>query len=141
MFGKPVLITAAAICSALLTHALDARHPKVAIEYTVGADGVIRHGTGAFGSKVTLSKEYSVGDIVDQDGPAASGGIGVVDGTQTTFNLTYTPIGLSAVSVYVDGLHQRLGLDYNINGKAITFAEAPAAGSTIDVQYRGEFVQ
>jgi|SRR5581483_11585663 len=86
-----------------------------------------------------LSKEYTVADVVENDGAAP--GIGVVDGTNKTFTTTYAALGDASLSVYVNGLLQSETDDYILNGKTIAFVTAPAAGERITVRYRGEFSQ
>jgi len=69
----------------------------------------------------------------EADGPPPA--IGVVDGTNVTFTLSYAPVG--PVDVFLNGLHMRAGLDYTLAGAVLTFtpAQTPAAGDHIDVSY------
>lgn len=61
---------------------------------------------------------------------------GAIDGVNTVFTLSLTPQPGSE-QVFVNGVRQNRGADndYIIEGKTITFNEAPAAGSVILVDY------
>lgn len=62
---------------------------------------------------------------------------GTVNGTNTLFTLTSTPIYNQAVFVFINGLIQRQGTDYNVSGSNIDFAASstPAVGSRLYVIY------
>jgi hypothetical protein len=60
---------------------------------------------------------------------------GAIDGSNTVFTLSSTPLEGEAVDVYLDGLKQIPGEDYSISGVTITFVVAPAAGQTLKVDY------
>lgn len=71
--------------------------------------------------------------FVDADAPS-----GIVDGANTLFTLSAAPDPASSLAVYRNGLLQKIGLDYTLNGSAITFvlAAAPQAGDTLLASYR-----
>ena len=75
---------------------------------------------------------------------AALGGIpvtretpsGVVDGTNPTFTLAFTPI-LDSEEVFVNGiLRENNGADYSISGAVITMITIPESGDYVRVSYR-----
>lgn len=57
------------------------------------------------------------------------------DGTKTTFLLTYVPKAPETVYVYLNGLRQRYGTHYTVNGIFINFVEPPNAGDSLFVDY------
>jgi hypothetical protein len=63
--------------------------------------------------------------------------VGVIDGSNATFELTSTPIPNSE-HIYLNGLLQDSGVyeDYVINGNVITFNDAPFPGMKIRCSYR-----
>jgi hypothetical protein len=75
----------------------------------------------------------SAPSFVDGDSPA-----GIVDGANTTFSLSSMPEPVSSLAVYRNGLLQKVGLDYNINGRSLVFvaAAAPQPGDTLLASYR-----
>ena len=71
----------------------------------------------------------------------ASGDGGYVDvtrdsytanGSQTTFNISQTPIDQNYALVFVDRVYQR-NTDYSTSGNVLTFTSAPDANSTVDI--------
>lgn len=60
------------------------------------------------------------------------------DGSETVFNLAYTPVSAAKVYIYVDGVKQVLTTDYTISGKVVTFLSAPADASRILAMYEVE---
>jgi len=54
-----------------------------------------------------------------------------VNGSNTTMALSSTPIGVSNVVVFIDGVYQRPTTDYTLNGSTITFTTAPHNGATV----------
>lgn len=60
---------------------------------------------------------------------------GVIDGVNTTFTLSQSPINNSSLIVSQDGLTLVQGVDYTIIGQSITMAVAPALGQSIDAYY------
>jgi hypothetical protein len=71
--------------------------------------------------------------FVDSDAPA-----GVVDGANTSFVLTGTPNPSSSLTVYRNGLLQKVGVDYTVLGRAIQFnsSATPQPGDTLLASYR-----
>ena len=62
---------------------------------------------------------------------------GLVNGANTTFTLTLTPVAISSVQVLLNGILQIEGAlgDYTISGNTITFNEAPALAQDLIVIY------
>jgi hypothetical protein len=60
---------------------------------------------------------------------------GSVNGTNTVFTMTKTPMSESLVSVYINGQYQKVSEDYTRSGTSITFSIAPPSGSIIEVIY------
>lgn len=56
---------------------------------------------------------------------------GLVNGANVTYGLSSTPTEGKAVSLYINGLIQRQGVDYTIAGAVITMTTAPAIGQDI----------
>jgi hypothetical protein len=66
---------------------------------------------------------------------------GLVNGTNTLYVVSQTPLENDAVDVFLDGLKKIPGVDYTISGLNITFTTAPVLGQTVRVNYirlRGE---
>jgi hypothetical protein len=60
---------------------------------------------------------------------------GTVDGANTSFTLSATPVYDKALFVYQNGLIQRQGTDYTISGTSISFTDAPNSGTRIYAIY------
>lgn len=61
---------------------------------------------------------------------------GTINGANTNFVLTYTPIATKAVFVYLDGiLVQQSKYSVNLGTKTVTFNTAPVAGQDVYVSY------
>ena len=56
------------------------------------------------------------------------------DGTDTTFNLASAPASENTTNVYINGVYQQKNT-YSVAGIVITFSEAPAITSSIEVNY------
>jgi len=71
--------------------------------------------------------------FVDADSPS-----GIVDGANTQFNLTYVPNPGSSVAFYRNGMLQKLGQDFTLNGQALTMlgGAVPQPGDTLLAWYR-----
>lgn len=71
--------------------------------------------------------------FVDGDAPA-----GIVDGANAVFTISASPDPASSLSVYRNGLLQKLGSDYTFSGRTITFVAAavPQPGDTLLASYR-----
>jgi hypothetical protein len=61
------------------------------------------------------------------------------DGNTTIFTLSTSTISKKAL-VFIDGVAQKPGTDYNVGGNKITFAEAPPDGSSIEVRSISPFI-
>ena len=62
---------------------------------------------------------------------------GTINGSNVTFTLANTPYA-GSVSVYLDGLIQRITTDYTISGSTITFVTAPGTGQDVYCTYMGK---
>jgi len=94
---------------------------------------VIQHPTyPQYRKKLGVMPDFSGAKQIQQEVP-----MGVKDGTNTTFILYNTPIPNTEM-VFKDGMFmlRGAGKDYTINGKAITFTEAPTEKTVIAVNYR-----
>lgn len=60
---------------------------------------------------------------------------GTVNGSNTTFTIANVPLETEAVQVFKNGLLQRLTTDYTFSGTTITFVNAPATASDLQVHY------
>jgi hypothetical protein len=71
--------------------------------------------------------------MVDGETPS-----GVIDGVNRTFALAGTPRPARSLFVYRNGLLQKEGLDYTLNGNVITFepASTPLPGDILTASYR-----
>jgi len=63
---------------------------------------------------------------------------GIIDGANTVFTVTNVPNPAGSLSVYRNGLLQKLTQDYTVGGKIIQFAAAatPQPGDTLSASYR-----
>jgi hypothetical protein len=96
----------------------------------------------------------NLGDCVRVDGSSgpcggAGGGVlplfsdgetptGVIDGSNTTFALIFAPSPAASLDLFLNGLRMKLGTDYGISGRIITFflASTPQAGDLLLASYR-----
>ena len=80
---------------------------------------------------VTLDSDVLKGtNYINRESPS-----GAVSGTNTTFNLAYTPLS-GTEQVFLNGILQEPdGNDYTLSSATISFVEAPAAGDRIRVTY------
>ena len=71
--------------------------------------------------------------FVDGDSPA-----GIVDGANASFTISAAPDPVSSLSVYRNGLLQKLGSDYTFSGRTVQFVAAavPQPGDTLLAAYR-----
>ena len=62
---------------------------------------------------------------------------GTVDSSNQTFTITYTPVSVASVMLFMDGmiLLQGGGNDYTISGNTITMVTAPRYGQSLQVVY------
>lgn len=63
---------------------------------------------------------------------------GIVDGSNPSFSLSSTPNPPASLAVYRNGMLQKAGLDYTVNGQSIQFlvASTPQPGDTLLASYR-----
>jgi hypothetical protein len=63
---------------------------------------------------------------------------GTINGSNSGFTLSQTPVPASSLELYRNGLVQTAGVDYTLNGKAITFltANIPRSGDLLQAYYR-----
>lgn len=69
-------------------------------------------------------------NIFEQEVPS-----GAVNGSNTAFTLSGTPIFDKAVFVFANGVLQRQATDYTISGSSITFNSAPLSGVNLYAVY------
>jgi len=71
--------------------------------------------------------------FVDGDSPS-----GIVDGSNKTFTLSQTPSPITSVAVYRNGILQKVGQDFTVNGSSLAFvaANTPQPGDTLLASYR-----
>lgn len=71
--------------------------------------------------------------FVDGDSPS-----GIVDGSNTSFTLSAVPQPISSLSVYRNGVLQKLLQDYNVTGNVVQFVSlaTPQPGDTLIASYR-----
>src|SRR5512140_2648224 len=72
-------------------------------------------------------------NFVDGEAPG-----GIVDGSNLVFTLSGVPSPSSSLTVYRNGMLQKAGLDYSVNGNQLQFvpAAAPQAGDALLASYR-----
>ena len=56
---------------------------------------------------------------------------GSINGSNTSFSLTYTPANSDSLLVFIDGILQNLTSDYSLSSNIITLVVAPAIGQSI----------
>ena len=72
-------------------------------------------------------------------GGGGAGGAGMASqdfvgtGSQTAFTLTTAPVNINYTIVQIDGVVQNRGSAYTVSGTTLTFTEAPALNTTIEV--------
>ena len=81
----------------------------------------------------TLSAAGSNAVFVDAEVPA-----GTVNGVNTAFTLANSPAPTTSLTLFRNGLLQRLGIDYTLSGSSITFAAGgvPQGGDLLRAYYR-----
>lgn len=99
-----------------------------------------------------MNDAYIVEEVVERiilievgpQGPPGAGAIawnelptGLIDGTNTTFELARIPQTPDSVMLFLNGVLQRRGAsnDYEIAEQSITFAQAPMTGDLLTVTY------
>jgi hypothetical protein len=83
--------------------------------------------------RIDGSSETSSPGFVDAETPA-----GTVDGVNTGFTLGYSPNPGSSLLLYRNGILQKQGMDYNLDGNTVTFVSAsiPQTGDLLQASYR-----
>ncbi len=71
--------------------------------------------------------------FIDQETPS-----GTIDGTNGTFTLANQPNPSTSLTIYLNGLHLMLGVDYSFSGSTLTFfpASTPQPGDVLIADYR-----
>jgi hypothetical protein len=64
---------------------------------------------------------------------SGTGSFGAVDGKNSTFTLSTTPVGV--VFVFYNGLLQTPGQGYTISGNSLKLSWTPIAGDTVVAMY------
>ena len=60
---------------------------------------------------------------------------GTINGSNTAFTLSQTPLENETVNLYRDGLKLTEGSDYSLSGSSITMTTAPSVGQTLRANY------
>jgi hypothetical protein len=60
---------------------------------------------------------------------------GTVNGANTSFTLSSTPVFSKTVLLFLNGIPQRLGTDFTLAGSSITMSVAPAFGQALYCWY------
>lgn len=60
---------------------------------------------------------------------------GLVNGSNTVFTLSATPVANASVIMVLDGVTQTNGTDYTVSGTTVTFTTAPASGTELVAIY------
>ena len=118
------------------------------LSYTVGAIDVFLNGvklrpttdfTATTGSSVVLVNAAGSGDILQINAYTQVLGFGdsnlselTGDGSTTAFTIAANPNHENNTQVYIDGVYQEKGT-YSVSGTTLTFATAPANGTSIEV--------
>jgi hypothetical protein len=97
------------------------------LESVSGEDGDCVHVDGTSGPCSTSPA------FVDGEVPSGS-----INGTNASFTLTYAPEPAGSLSLYRNGVLQKLSLDYTISGSDVTFVSGsiPQSGDTLVASYR-----
>lgn len=61
---------------------------------------------------------------------------GTINGSNKSFTLAFTPDDANGVSVFLNGLRQKVTTHYTISGTTITFVTAPATAQDLYVEYQ-----
>jgi hypothetical protein len=63
---------------------------------------------------------------------------GIVDAANTTFTVQDVPVPASSLQIFRNGVLQKVGVDYTLNGKTITFmlVSVPVPGDVLQASYR-----
>ena len=60
---------------------------------------------------------------------------GTVNGSNTNFTLSQTPVEADAMLVFLNGIQQKKTTDWTVSGTTLIFVVAPAVAQQITVQY------
>lgn len=98
------------------------------IEAVLGSDGDCIRVDGSTGPCGTVAPAF-----IDNEPPA-----GIVDGSNRAFTLESTPDPESSLVVYRNGLLQKVGIDFTLNARTITFVPGavPQSGDILMASYR-----
>lgn len=108
-------------------------------DYTVAAN-IVTFVSGAepqpgdvLAASYRLSTSNSGVGFIDQETPAGS-----INGINTAFTLSQSPVPTSSLMVYRNGVHLSAGVDFNAAGSVITFLsnQVPQSGDTVVCSYR-----
>jgi hypothetical protein len=106
----------------------------------VDQSGMLASATGADSDCVHVDGSSGpcgggTGDLSFVDGEAPSG---IVDGSNGLFGLSGAPLPATSLSVYRNGMLQKVGFDYSLTGSSIQFVSGaiPQPGDTLLASYR-----
>jgi hypothetical protein len=90
------------------------------------------------GANITLADD-GIGDvtITAANAPAAVSETpaGTMNGTNTSFTLSFTPTPSASLTLFLNGVAQRSGTDYTRTGAAITYVTAPKSTDLMSARY------
>jgi hypothetical protein len=113
---------------------------KPGTNYTIGGPGnnVITMAAAPSNGSVLEVRSMGAFKIVENQSRIDSD-VFTGDGNTTIFTLSTSTISKKAL-VFIDGVAQKPGTDYNVGGNKITFVEAPPDGSSIEVRSISPFI-
>lgn len=147
--GPPPVVSPVQIGDVIgLANELEVR-PMHGVGYTLGRTAVINSSGQIDGASGSLSDCVHVDGSSGPCGSGGGGGItgafadaetpsGTINGSNTSFLLTYAPAPVGSLTLFRNGLRMALGVDYTISGNTLTFfvASTPQAGDQLRASYR-----
>lgn len=83
----------------------------------------------------TFTLPSQTGTVVGSGNLKQEAPSGTVNGSNTAFTLSTTPINNASVQLYLDGMILVQGTDYTISGASITMTTAPETSQTLYAVY------
>ncbi len=98
------------------------------INSAVAALGTQINSLGAVGAAGTTTATFIDGEVP----------VGTIDGSNSTFSLSQSPVPAGSLNIFRNGLLQSIGVDYTLSGSAVTFLSGsiPRATDVIAAYYR-----